>query len=171
MIKFTKLILVLVALLCASQARAGLILSDLTEDNYIVHENLQWAWASPVNTEFFNGNVLYAPELHAGWRFATDEELNVLKFELTLADFTRADGSYIHAVEYWNSLFDNVSDWDNHLNFVNNQVSSSWVNGSNEYFETFYVRDIPQVSEPNGMLIFILMLAFLLCVPRLQSNK
>ena len=125
MSKFTKIVILWVALVCVNQARAGLILTDLTEDNYITHENLQWAWASPVNSEYFNNqNRLYAPDLHAGWRFATDEELNVLKFELTLADFTRPDGTYIHAVEYWNSDYDNVSDWNNVNNFINDLVAS-----------------------------------------------
>jgi len=153
--KFTRIILLMVALLGASQANAGLVLTDLTEDNYITHNNLHWAWASPVNSEFFNQNQLYAPDLHAGWRFATEEELDVLKFELTLADFTRPDGSYIHAVEYWNSVYDNVSNWGNLVNFENDQVASQWSTVNNTYYDTFYVRDIAQVSEPSVLLLFL----------------
>ena len=155
--KFTSTIMLLVALTCAGQARAGLILTDLTEDHYITHANLQWAWASPVNAEFFNNqNRLYAPDLHAGWRFATNEELNVLKFELTLADFTRQDGTYIHAVEYWNSDYDNVTDWGNLTNFINDQVASQWSAGINDYYDTFYVRDIVQVNEPSALALIIM---------------
>ncbi|GAA5137846.1 PEP-CTERM sorting domain-containing protein [Thalassotalea piscium] len=181
MIKFAHKFLFIASMFFLSSAQAGLITSDLTEDNYVVIGELQWAWASPVNVEIWNNNTLYAPNIHTGWSYASDEQLNLLKaairedmldnvFEL----FTRtnANGSfYVHAFEYWNSFYSYV---DTTEDVEAEIVRSVWaendplvsVNNSLAYMlmeqaDTFYVRPNVQggggsvsVPEPTTIMIF-----------------
>ena len=131
-------------------AHATLITEDLSEDNYIEYKGLQWAWASPVNAKDWLGvNTLYTPELHSGWRYATDDEMTILKTELSLAHFTRTDEQgdsyYVHAVQYWNDFFTNVTDFNNLINILAMEVASELKETHldlNAYYDTFYVRDI-----------------------------
>jgi len=153
MIKFTQLLFATILLIQSSSAFATLITTDLTDDTYITVNGLDWTWASPVNSEIFGLNELMAPSFH-GWRFATNEELTFLKTSLTLADFTRDDGTYIHSASYWNTFYTDI----NTLNFIDDAVSSNWVAESafNSYFETFYVREAQTkpVPEPTNIAIF-----------------
>lgn len=149
-----KIVVVLFALaLCLGmigEADAVLISGPLPPDVYITQNGLDWAWASPVNEQFFCcGNELMLPEFHEGWRFATDEEMAYLP---SLADF--GDGS-IQAVEYWNTTLTHVDVW----NYSGGKVSSSWGNG---YWETIYVRGAGgyidslsdnSVPEPGTLLL------------------
>lgn len=136
-------------LLLAFNSSAALINTDLTEDDFISYQGIDWAWASPVNIQIWgsNENELMLPEFHSGWRFATLNELNILKTDLGLAAFMRLDGSYIQAVRYWNTTFTHVDSGD----FFSGYISSQWGSGS---YETFYVRESIPVPEPTTLLIF-----------------
>lgn len=162
MIKFTQLLFATFLLIQSSSAFATLITTDLSDDTYITVNGIDWTWASSVNSEIYGINQLMAPSFH-GWRFATQEEITFLKTSLTLADFTRDDGTYIHSAEYWNTQFFDI----NTFNFIDDAVSSNWVaQGSfNDYFETFYVRatQTTPVPEPTNIAIFGLGLIALAC--------
>jgi hypothetical protein len=143
--------------------------ADLQGINYITYQGYDWAWVSPVNIEEFAGNVLYAPEVQGNWQFADKGLLNILKTELALADFTNDEGEYIHAAQYFNSVFVHIDE----INFISGYVSSEWTEPGAFYesffggFETFYVRNsfsvqsapIPStIPEPLTSLIFVLSL-------------
>lgn len=161
MIKFTLKLLLPFLLLVSSSAFAGLITSDLTEDDYITYNGIDWAWASPINVTPYYSNLLMAPEFHDGWRYATEEELNILRTELTIADFTRTDAFgvtyYVEAVEYWNTELTSVDiDVDD---FNSGKINSMLtLNMPTEWdFETFYVRATnanANVPEPTTLFIF-----------------
>ncbi|AOW77500.1 hypothetical protein A3Q34_11910 [Colwellia sp. PAMC 20917] len=161
MIKLISQFLVVLSFITAGVANATLITADLTENNYINYKGLDWAWASPVNVEVYGSNRLYSPTLHEGWRFASENELIILKTELTLQDFTGIDGSgnefTIQAIEYWNTHYVRFNIED----FNNDWVNSSWTITPNIdwNYETFYVRDTPSdVPEPSTILIFAIAL-------------
>ena len=60
----------------AGSASAAVNLNDLPSDTYITVGKLDWTWASPVaSPTWYGANILYGPELHKGWRFATAQEL------------------------------------------------------------------------------------------------
>ena len=118
-------------------AQAALITTPLTTNDYITVDSLDWAWASPVNEQIWGRNELKAPDFHEGWRFATAAEM---ASRPTLADFTRVDGSYIQAVQYWNTQFNHVDP----SNLASGSVSSTWGKGS---YETLYVRDVAVTAE------------------------
>ncbi len=165
--KFITKFLVALSFFTVSVANAGLITTDLTEDNYINYKNLDWAWASPVNVQYVRDlrdssilNQLYDPTIHTGWRYASLAELYILKTELTLSDFTKQDkdgNSFtVQAVEYWNSNYVRFNTED----FNNDWVNSAWtLNPGIEWnYETFYVRDAAQVPEPSSIMIFAIAL-------------
>jgi hypothetical protein len=146
--------------------------ADLQGINYITYQGYDWAWVSPVNIEEFAGNVLYAPEVQGNWQFADKGLLNILKTELTLADFTNDEGQYIHAAQYFNSMFDHIDE----INFISGYVGSEWTEPGAFYesffggFETFYVRNsfavqsapIPStIPEPLTVLLFVCSLIIL----------
>jgi hypothetical protein len=179
MIKLITKILVALSIFAASLANAGLITTDLTEDAYITYNNIDWTWASPVNTASWGTNTLYGPELHAGWRYASLTELDVIRSTLTLSAFTKKDEQnndvYIQSVEYWNDVFISLTEDVNPessvsiTNFIGGYISSDptyYVNsglGEVNYFERFYVRDIAdrptaQVPEPSTLMIFAIAL-------------
>lgn len=181
MIKFTQKCLFIFVLLFLNPVQAGLITSDLTEDNYIVIDDLQWAWASPINVEIWGNNTLYAPELHNGWGYATPAQLELLKAAIRadLADnvfelFTRSNSNgtfFVHAFEYWNSFYSSVNETDDVTAEI---VRSVWAENDPlapdsaslaymlmEQADTFYVRVNAQqgggsvdVPEPTTLLIF-----------------
>lgn len=126
-------------------ANAVLISDPLSDDVFITENDLDWAWASPVNQEFHWSNILMLPDFHPGWRFATDEEFLL---HPSLADFTRGDGSSIQAVAYWNTYYTHVDRGD----FEIDCVSNSW--DANNY-ELLYVRDSNNapIPEPATMLL------------------
>jgi len=162
MIKFTQWLFATILFIQSGVASATLITTDLADDTYITVNGIDWTWASSVNSEIFGSNQLMAPSFH-GWRFATEEEITFLKTSLTLADFTRDDGTYIHSTDYWNTQMFDI----NTLNFIDDAVSSQWVpeGAFNSYFETFYVRaaQTTPVPEPTSIAIFGLGLIALVC--------
>ena len=184
MIKLISKFLVVLSFITAGVANAGLITSDLTEDNYATIGQLDWAWASIINTNGVAENDIYGPadifdpELHVTWRYATNDELSVFIEQILnapddyLALFTFSDDQgnlqYKHAVQFWNSEYKNLDSGGggNTENFkkgeINSQVSTGSVtynpaSPSNWYYETFYVRNT-QVPEPSTLLIFAIAL-------------
>ncbi len=132
----------------ASGTWANLVSTPLPDAAYITHDGLDWAWASPVNEQWWGSNELMAPDFHEGWRFATDQEM---ASRPTLADFTRPNESLITASEYWNTYFTHVDASD----LASGYVSSTWGHGVNE---TLYVRDAdaPVVPLPGAALLGLL---------------
>ena len=166
-------------LLTSSFSHATLITDSnlITSDHYVSVGNLDFAWASPVNVEYWDDyNKLYAPTIHEGWDYATSEELQILFANVTLADFYISDSVYRNAVKFCNSYFEYVVlrftvggveyiDESNLANFTNKQVNSFWTIGDMDTFgsdfETFYVRRNYQggggsvnVPEPTTVMIF-----------------
>jgi len=127
--------------------------------NYINYKGYDWAWVSPVNIESFGGNTLYAPELQKNWQYADQTLLNILKTELTIADFTADNGNIIHSAKFFNSIFEHVDE----DNFSPDALSSE-LTDPDEFmadlllgFETFYVRvanDSKPIPEPSTLIIF-----------------
>jgi hypothetical protein len=111
--------------------------------------------------ESSGGNKLYAPELQENWLFADDALINILKTELTLADFTDTNGNIIQSVEFFNSTYDHVDIADFNSDFVNSEwtIDGSFMSGLFGGQETFYVRDLSAtppkpIPEPLTILIF-----------------
>ncbi len=150
------------------------LLDSLLGVNYINYKGYDWAWVSPVNLEDYYGqNTLYAPELHQNWQFADPTLLNILKTELTLADFTDSNGNTIHAAQFFNSDFHYV-DEDNFD--PEPLISSEWISPDAfmasffGQFETFYVRNASEPNpapEPSTLMIFALGLIALASKKRL----
>lgn len=146
---------------------------------------LDWAWASPVNVEFWTGYIgsskvgnqlcrpseIYVSELGMcidnddGWRFASPSEITYLKDELNISNFYNDDlDEYIQATQYWNTALVHI-DIDN---FKSDDVSSEWEidNNINDMFyptgwndETFYVRDQTTgepVPEPSVFALLLI---------------
>jgi len=91
-------------LFAVNQASANPLATDLTASDYISYNGLDWAWASPVD-EAWGGNVLYTPEFHEGWRYATVEEW---ANRPEASAFYDINGSLIVASKYWNSEYDHA---------------------------------------------------------------
>jgi len=146
-------IVALLVMATVTVSSAALISTDLTSDSYITVGGLDWAWASPVNIQYFPpgapANELMAPEYHDGWRFATVDEL---ASHPLLAAFTRGDGSFIVASAYWNTFYTHVDSID----FSAGLVRSTWATIGSPYddqvSETLYVRN-HSVPEPGTMLL------------------
>jgi len=170
----------LVFLLSSFATNATLMDSSLlTDDHYITvtHDNgsiLDWAWVSSVSVNFtYDGgtlkNILYSPDLIAGWRLASSNEFNYFSQNIDSNDFKNTinnpgNGSDTHkiATYFWNDNYHNFN-----VNDLNNgYITSSWVENSEynffgiSYFETFYVRthssDPQPVPEPSTLMIFTL---------------
>jgi len=174
----------------------------LTSDHYVTYEGdsviIDFAWASPVNVEYWGDpdldttNRLYAPELHEGWGYASDSDIDILFANFTIDDFSNGDGTYIQAVSFWNSVFDdivlriNVGGVDvvfdgNLLDYVPAKVSGEWassgVDGSQiigSANETFYVRTTitnnpAPIPEPSTLMVFALAIIALASKKRLFS--
>jgi len=179
MIKLISKFLVVLSFITASVANAGLITSDLTEDTYITYNDIDWTWASPVNVTTWGTNTLYGPEQHAGWRYASLDELNVLRYTLKLAAFTKKDANgndtYIQSVSYWNDVFVSITeDIDPASSLSVDNFNAGMISSNPDYYsdglfgdvnfwERFYVRDIAdrvtaQVPEPSTIMIFAIAL-------------
>jgi len=177
MLKLFKCIFVIILLfplfVSATLFELSVDIDDAAYQVYVTHDGRDWAWVSPVNTQF-NGcaqpienseeyltevlidsgceNQLLAPQYRDGWRFATGAELSVIFNVLTISSFYDFDNSmYIQATEYWNTDY-TLGD---RLNFDANKISGEWSN--NIDFETFYVRnhDVLSVPEPSIFFVFI----------------
>ncbi|AAZ27077.1 PEP-CTERM sorting domain-containing protein [Colwellia psychrerythraea] len=171
--------IVLIAFIFPFLASATLLdlsndIDDASYQAFITFDDKDWAWVSPVNTQFDGclqevdnpedylttvldnsdcANQLLAPEYREGWRFATSTELDTVFNILTLNSFYDFDKSmFIQATEYWNTNYI-IGD---HLNFQANLISGEW--SSNKSFETFYIRDheADAIPEPSTLIIFAL---------------
>lgn len=142
-------------LLCSlGTAIANPITDPLPENTYITWNDLHWTWASPVSDVNFSSgsNVLSGPDLHEGWRFATEEEwapFAALEGSFRLGLFDNGDGGYINSVLYWNSSYT----WVDAQNMKDGYISR--VLGG-DYYEMVYVKDTNNdpVPEPATMLLF-----------------
>ena len=109
----------------ARTAQAALILTPLPEGTYITVADLDWAWASPVSTPFHSNNILYAPELHEGWRYATAQELanRPLTSAFLIDPLLPANPANLrNAAPYWNSVYTHIDYGDT--------ITSTPMNGS-----------------------------------------
>jgi len=158
-------------------------IDDAIDPVYVSYANLDWAWVSPVNEQFWGcqaeidnadeylitvlsnsgcDNQLLAPEYREGWRYATDIELDIIYNQLGILAFMPTQNSLIQAASYWNTSFTHVDMND----FLSASISGEWGNGFNE---TFYVRDSKSVPEPSTLLIFALGLIALASKKKLFS--
>jgi hypothetical protein len=121
-------------------AHAGPILTPLPIDKFIEYNGLDWAWASPVAMAVFGSNTLYTPDLHDGWRYATNAEFAARP---NASVFTAELGSGYCASAYWNSTF-------THCDFSDAASSrvTSLPNGTVD--ESWYVRSVP---EPTALAL------------------
>ncbi|TMM47827.1 PEP-CTERM sorting domain-containing protein [Colwellia ponticola] len=147
--------------------------NDLRGVNYITYKGYDWAWVSPVNAESFGMNTLYGPQVQKNWTFADDTLLNILKTELTLADFTNTNGDFIQSTQFFNSFYSHVDANDFVSDFVSSEFTEPGSFMSNLFSgqETFYVRElatnpgVKPIPEPATLLIFVL------AIIALASNK
>ncbi len=173
------------SLVCATLLDASNDINDAPYQAFITYDDKDWAWVSPVNTQFYNclqaiddkedylttvlvnsgcDNQLLAPEYRQDWRFATTTELNTLFNTLTLEAFYDSDNSmFIQATEYWNTDYINID----HLNFKTNLISGQW--SDNIAYETIYIRDHQgqPIPEPSMLIIFTFALFSLLAYKNL----
>jgi len=148
MTRVSLAVLAVVLTVGISGASAALTAGPLPDTAYITIGDLDWAWVSPVNVQFFLDNELMLPGYQAGWRFATDLEMASLP---SLADFTRPDSSYIQASEYWNTVYTHVDAGDYGAGFV----ASQWGSGAYDECETVYVRDAGNPIPAPGALVLV----------------
>lgn len=209
MIKFILKNLLTVAFIVSAflsqTAQATLIQSNITSDSYITYNGIDIAWASKVNSERYyisldEVNVLLTPDVQNGWVYGSTEQLLMLTSlsgNDLLALFTRNDGSYINAFEYWNTIYSGV---DNTNDVLAGQIRSEWVwsiplnddlasktdsekglqayeitNTTGSAYDTFYFRVANSnnsgtpVPEPSTLLIFAMGLLALTFKARKQS--
>jgi len=132
MIKFIQRFLIVLSFITAGVANATLITEDLTEDNYVTIGQLDWAWASVINTngvalnEIYGPTDVFDPALNVTWRYAQADELSAFialildntdhyldlftlkdEFGNTLKD-DQNRVQYKHAIPFWNSAYEDV---------------------------------------------------------------
>jgi PEP-CTERM motif len=153
--KIAKLAACIVPLWLTFQVSAAPIDDPLPSSAYIHYDGLDWAWAAPVALREYSGNVLYDPQFHSGWRYATDQEF---AHRPTASDFM-VDGGLVCAAAYWNSIYTHCDYAD--PAFVDsdhpNGYLTSHLDGSVD--ETWYVRDpgtqaASAVPEPTSLALF-----------------
>lgn len=190
MLKLFKCIFVIILffplLATATLLELSVDIDDAAYQVYVTHDGRDWAWVSPVNTQFnaceqqiVNSeqylvdvlvdsgceNQLLAPHYRDGWRFVTAEELSVIFNVLTIASFYDFDNSmYIQATEYWNTDY-LLGD---RLNFEDNKISGKW--SDNVSFETFYVRNHVAVSVPDPSVLFIFSMVLIILVRKIHKQ-
>jgi len=152
------------------------VFTDYTAyDNYITYQDIDWAWASMIGTESAG---LKLPDFHDGWDYVNAGEFAILQ-SLSLDYFTKKDAGgniqfdangntlYIHAAEYWNDTFQNVTEYDNLNDLLSGSISWDAFVGSQPTGamgqDTFYVRRTPTnnanpVPEPSTLAIFAIAL-------------
>lgn len=179
---FIKNIMVAFVLLISGQTSATLITdsSQLTDNFYVTYQDIDFAWASPINIEYWGVNQLHAPDLHVGWDYASPEELQIFKDSFDIMHFTRTDGTYKHAAEFWNTSFTEVqvcsaSDnncYDHNIeNLKMLAIRSSWSQPGEfeQFFETIYVRR-NSIPEPSTIAIFgLALIAFAIRTKKLSK--
>lgn len=162
-------------------ALANATLVELTQDQFITVDHngtdLDWAWASNYNVEFYYEfysltNVLYAPTIAAGWREATTAEFDYFTAEVDSDDFFDVStGGYKNAISVFNSNANigySIGDLDRGAisgKFrQGTEMETSDVFGYSDLdvYDTFYVRNslpvVPPgptpIPEPWSILIF-----------------
>jgi len=132
-------VLAIAALVATSgQTQAALIATDpVPKSVTVVHNGLRWAWASPVAMQFHAGNELKVPSFHAGWRYATAQEMLSIP---PVALFLALAGGPAAAVPYWNTFYTHVDVSDYTGGFVTS-VPNGTVN------ESLYVTAVPEPSS------------------------
>lgn len=131
---------VLLAAGLAGPSFANPVLTDLTAADYITVGTLDWAWAGPITSQFYEQNILSQAGLHQGWREATD-------FEWASRPNYTAFGNKC-ASQYWNTFY-------THCDF-GDTLSQHWDSGSNDSADLWYVRseaDPGQVPEPGSLAL------------------
>ena len=118
--KFAVIFIFIISLVLSNNSNATLITDSslLTSDHYVTYVGdgltIDFAWASSVNVEYWGDpdldttNRLYAPGTHAGWGYADGDDLDILFANFTLENFSNDDGTYIQAVSFWNTIFDDI---------------------------------------------------------------
>lgn len=123
----------------------------LPANTYVSDNGLDWTWVSPWGT--YNEGVKFAsPSAHAGWRYASVNELQYL-FSNLVDDFLNG-GNPIQSVSYWELDGTNWVDQGDLQggyimsggNFFNSACSSAPC-------EVFYVRDANQVPTPGSLAL------------------
>lgn len=185
---------------------------EVSQDSYITHydantgTNWDIAWASDVNSElFFEGgyyNTLFSADTHVGWTTMPVDvssgrlELFVNMNDSEIWDLFRIGSTttFIHAFEYWNSVFlsplsadpsslglDLRSEMTLTLNDFKNIDTINYDRTANNHFDgtianTFYFREsivqpdnTNSVPEPSTLMIFALGLIALASKKRLFS--
>lgn len=189
--KLFKILTLAICFFTSALVNASLMLS--TDDYITVEHNgidLDWAWASNLNVQYFYQNdVLYnellSPET-LGWREATSDEFTFFSANVTSADFRRVGGGYKNASRFFNINSGNEYNI-NTTDFNRGDISSDFREGTtldftiwnlpeNYWYETFYVRDsLAQVSgstlipEPLTTLIFAT--AFIILQTKLRKKS
>lgn len=172
---FKFLIKVLLSVSFSFYANASII-DDLSDEQFVQYENLQWAWASPVNVELFYdfgviANTLYGPSFEIeieneifsfnhGWRYATNEELNFFVSN-NLSELFRIENAaqgftYIDAFSVWNSgiNYAQATFWDYNIINGGGVASQQSILGETPYnptWNTFYVRDVESDSAATSV--------------------
>jgi hypothetical protein len=147
----------LIATGASGAAHASLVLTPLTSADYITVGALDWAWAAPIRSQFFNSNVLSQASLHEGWREATD-------LEWATRPTAGAFGGKC-AAQYWNTIY-------THCDF-SDTVAQHWVAGSGNPADLWYVRSqeaVGSVPEPTAPALIGVALLGLLAARR-NKNK
>jgi hypothetical protein len=145
MFKFVSAAALAVALVAgAGAASANPILTDLPSNTYITIGNLEWTAAAPVSSpNWYGSNTLSGPDLHAGWRFATEEEF------ANRPDWSAFAGA--QSAIYWNTNFNYVD--------VGDQVNRTLdLSGNPDSLDIWYVRDVNgsgAVPEPATWALMI----------------
>jgi len=175
MIKFSLKLAAFLVLFLSTVAHAGLIKTELTENNYVTIGDLDWTWASSENSSW-TGNTIYTPfEIDGldgwdreGWRHATNSELSffISNRDITLFSYENLDGNtlYKNSFQFWNSYLTDVTSVD--VDAFNSGLIETYLLGkdadSSWAYETFYVRNTPsQVPEPSTIMIFAIALIVL----------
>ena len=149
----------------------------LTDDDFITVDHngidLDWAWASNYNVQYYYSdaelfNELFAPTIIDGWRVATTEEFSFFSNNVTALNFRRDTGGYKNAVKFFNS---NDTLAISAMDFNDGDISGEFREDAiydtanflkrapNSWFDTFYVRNaLPQgpkpIPEPLTIIIF-----------------
>jgi len=123
----------------SGQAQAALIATDpVPKSVTVVHNGLRWAWASPVASQFWGGgNELKVPSFHAGWRYATAQEMLSIP---PIALFQALAGGAAAAAPYWNTVFTHVDPSDYNAGNVLSVPDGS-------HYESLYVTAVPEPSS------------------------
>lgn len=198
-LKLLKILIITVFLLVSTLANATLLKSpllapsEMTDSHYITVEHaevtLAWAWASNYNVQRYTefGDVVndfHSADTVAGWRLATDDEIEYFNRDITASSFLDLDsGKYKTAIAFFNS---NPAKGFSVSDFNAGDISFNYTDGStmDQYlsytasgvFDTFYVSDtIPTTSGPKPipepLTILLFAVAFIIMQSKLRKKS